>query len=243
MKRKLLLANLVLLGLATALTVHLRREWLEARTREQAVLRQSIRPVAPPPIGALPPAEPVRAAGYAEIAQKTLFSKDRNPDVIVEVPAPPPPKPMPPLPVFHGLLNLGDGATAILSEKPGAEHRDFRPGEQVGEFKLVAVNNDEIVLEWEGKTITKKVDDMIDRTPPPAAPSASAASAPATAARAITVTPPPPAQAAPGGDLGGRGISACQKGDTSPAGTVADGMRKVIKNNPFGASCYWEPLK
>jgi len=240
LKRKLLIANLVLLGLATTLTVHLRREWLEARTREQAVLRQQIRPVPPPPIGALPAAEPVRAAGYADIAQKTLFSKDRNPDVIVEVPAPPPPKPMPPLPVFHGLLNLGDGATAILSERPGAEHRDFRPGDLVGEFKLVAVNNEEIVLEWEGKTITKKVDDMIDRTAAPAAPAAAAS---ATAARAVELTPPPPAQAAPGEDLGGRGISACQKGDTSPAGTTANGMRKVIKNNPFGASCYWEPVK
>jgi hypothetical protein len=241
LKRKLLIANLVLLGLAATLAVHLRREWLEARTREQVVLQQRIKPVPPPPIGALPAGDPVRAAGYADIAQKTLFSKDRNPDVIVEVPAPPPPKPMPPLPVFHGLLNLGDGATAILSEKPGAEHRDFRPGELVGEFKLVAVNNEEIVLEWEGKTITKKVDDMIDRTPAPA-PHAAAA-APATAARAIEVTPPPPAHAAPGDDLGGRGISACQKGDTSPAGTVTDGMRKVIKNNPFGASCYWEPVK
>ena len=240
MKRKLLIANVLLLGLAAGVAVHLRRDWLEARSREQAVLAQRIRPVPPPPIGALPAAEPVRAAGYAEIAQKTLFSKDRNPDVIVEVPAPPPPKPMPPLPVFHGLLNLGDGATAILSEKPGAQHRDFRPGEQVGEFKLVAVNNEEIVLEWEGKTITKKVDDMIDRTPPPPAP---AASAPATAARSVSVAPSSPAQAAPGEDLGGRGINACQKGDTSPAGTVAGGMRKVIKNNPFGASCYWEPVK
>jgi hypothetical protein len=59
----------------------------------------------------------------------------------------------------------------------------------------------------------------------------------------VELTPPPPAQAAPGEDLGGRGISACQKGDTSPAGTTANGMRKVIKNNPFGASCYWEPVK
>jgi len=240
LKRKLLIANVVLLGLAAVLTVHLRREWLEAHVREQAVLRQRIKPVPPPPIGALPAAEPVRAAGYADIAQKMLFSKDRNPNVAVEVPAPPPPKPMPPLPVFHGLLNLGDGATAILSERPGAEHRDFRPGEQVGEFKLVAVNSEEIVLEWDGKTITRKVDDLIDRTPPPAP---AASSAPATAARALSLTPAPPAQAAPGEELGHRGVSACQKGDTSPAGTIANGMRKVTLNNPFGATCYWEPVK
>jgi hypothetical protein len=240
LKRKLLIANLVLLGLAAAITVHLRREWLEANARQQAVLEQRIRPVPPPPIGALPAAEPVRAAGYADIAQKMLFTKDRNPNVAVEVPAPPPPKPMPPLPVFHGILNLGDGTTAILSEKPGAQHRDFRPGEQVGAFKLVAVDTEEIVLEWDGQTITRKVDDLIDRTPPQAA---AAPATPTTAARDVSATPAPPAKAAPGEELGHRGVSACQKGDTSPAGTVADGMRKVMMNNPFGATCYWEPVK
>ena len=241
MKRKLLIANLVLLGLGAALSFHLRQEWLEARAREKTVLKQRIKPVPPPPISPLARPEPVKAATYADIAQKTLFSKDRNPNVVVEVPAPPPPKPMPPLPLFHGLLNLGDGATAILSEKPGAQHRDFRPGEQVGEFTLVAINTEEIVLEWEGKTITKKVDDLIDHAPPPPPPAQAAQSA--AAKPTVAAAPPPPAQAAPGADLGGRGISACQKGDSSPAGTTANGMRKVIKSNPFGSSCFWEPIK
>jgi hypothetical protein len=239
LKRKLLLLNLGLAILIAAVVVHLRREWMESRAREWVVLQQRIKPAPAPPVIPLPPAETVKAASYRDIAEKMLFSKDRNPTVIVEAPAPPPPKPMPPLPVFHGVLNLGDGPTAIMSEKPGAAHRDFRPGDQVGAFKLVALDADEIVLEWDGKTITKKVEELIDHSaPPPPAPAKVVAVA---APPAEQPAPPKSAPAAPGVDLGGRGIRACQPGDSSPAGTVADGMRKVIKSTPFGKNCYWEP--
>jgi len=239
LKRKLLLLNFVLLVLIAATAIHLRSQWVEARIREHAVLRQRIKPAPAPPLTPLPAAEAIKAATYSDIAEKMLFSKDRNPTVTIEAPAPPPPKPMPPLPIFHGLLNLGDGPTAIMSEQPGAEHRDFRPGDQVGAFKLVAVDTEEIVLEWEGTTITKKVDELIDRSaPPPPAPAKVAAAATPPPAKA---PPPKTAPATPGVDLGGRGIKACQPGDSSPPGTVADGMRKVIKSTPFGRNCYWEP--
>ena len=240
MKRKLLLANLALLALSAVGGVHLRREWTEARAREWAVLRKHMPPPPPLPITPLPTIEPVKAAGYSDIAQKMLFSKDRNPVVVVELPPPPKAVPMPALPLFHGVVNLGDGPMAIMSEGPRGPHRDYQPGDKVGAFKLVAVNNEELVLEWEGQTITKKVDEILDRnTAAPPAPGQVAAVA------AAPPPPPPPvtkAAAAPGGDLSG-GIKACQPGDTSPAGTVADGMRKVIKPTPFGARCFWESEK
>lgn len=238
MKRKLLIANLALLGLSVALGVHVRNAWLEARAREQTVLRRSIKPLAPPPMAPLPGPKAVQATGYIDIAQKDLFSKDRNPTVVVEPPAPPKPKPMPPLPLFHGLVDLGDGPLAIMSNGPKAPHRDYQPGDKVGEFKLVSVNSEDIVLEWEGQTITKKVDEMLDRTvaPAPASPAvAAAAQAPPP------VKPLPAGEAKPGADLG-RGMRACQAGDSSADGTIADGMRKVIKNTPFGSRCYWESV-
>jgi hypothetical protein len=241
LKRKLLLLNLVLIGVTVAAGVQLRRQWLEAGAHEEALLQKRIPPAPPPPVKALPAADAVRPAGYLEIAQKMLFSKDRNPTVVVEPVKAPPPKPMPPLPVFHGLLNLGDGLTAILSEKAGAQHRDFRPGEKVGEYKLVAFNDQEIVLEWDGKTITKKVDELADRTAPsPPPPSPSAAATPAAAPPPAPVQPAQPVQAGPGRDMG-RGISACLPGDTSPNGTTAGGMRKTLRDGLFGKTCYWEP--
>jgi hypothetical protein len=239
-KRKLLLANLALLALTAAGVVHLRTQWIEARAREQAVLRKRIQPAPAPPLPPLPATETVKAARYNDIAQKMLFSKDRNPVVVVESPPAPKPVPMPALPLFHGVLNLGDGPMAIMSEGPKGPHRDYQPGDKVGAFKLVAVNNEELVLEWEGQTITKRLDEILDRST--AAPGAQqvAAVAPTTPVAAKPLVAPAPA--APGADLSA-GVKACQPGDTSPAGTVTDGMRKVVKATPFGNKCYWESEK
>jgi hypothetical protein len=236
LKRKLLLANILLLGLSSALVVHLRQQWLEDEAREEALLRQRLRAVSPPPLAPIRAAQPVKAAGYIDIAQKMLFSKDRNPVVVVEPPAPPPPKPMPPLPLFHGLVDLGDGPEAIMSENPKAQHRDYRPGDQIGPFKLIDVNSEEVTFGWDDKTITKKVDELLDRTIQQAPPAP------------VTTTAAPPVQVdavgkpAPGADFG-RGMRGCQAGDTSPAGTVAEGWVKVLKATPFGTHCYWEQAK
>ena len=83
-KRKLLWANVALLAISAAVAVHVRREWSETRARQQAVLSKRVRPLPPPPVAPVPVVEPVKAAGYSDIAQKMLFSKDRNPVVVVE---------------------------------------------------------------------------------------------------------------------------------------------------------------
>src|SRR6202035_3233990 len=98
---------------------------------------QRLKPVPPPPITNPPAAEPVRAAGYIDIAQKDLFSKDRNPTVVVEAAPAPAKPPMPKLPLFHGLVDLGDGPMAIMSDGAKAPHRDYQPGDKVGAFTLV----------------------------------------------------------------------------------------------------------
>ena len=38
---------------------------------------------------------------------------------------------MPPLPIFHGVLDLGEGPMAIMSEGPKGAHRDYQPGTNV----------------------------------------------------------------------------------------------------------------
>jgi hypothetical protein len=228
----------VLVVLIAASIWRFRQVWMHAQEREQALMRQALKPVPPPPMGRLAPAQPVLPASYLEVAQKMLFSKDRNPDILVETAPPPQPKPMPALPRFHGVMNLGDGPSAILSEKADSQHREYRPGQSIGEFKLLAVTNREIVLEWDGKPITKLLEEMIDRSPPAGTPQAAARS---------QEPPPPPKPAAsakpgPGVDVG-RGFRACQPGDTSPPGTVMDGVRKVVSETPFGTSCRWEQVQ
>ncbi len=242
MRQRLLLLNLVLGAAICGAGWQLRRDWLAAREREQATARQTVKPQPPPPLGITKPAKPVAATAYNDIAQKMLFSKDRNPNVVVEVQAPAA-KPMPPLPLLHGVLYLGDTATAILSGGKGNPGQvGVHPGEIFGEFKLLDVSNDEIALEWDGQVINKRVDEMMVQGPAPTVEDSRPArtATPATAPK--SAPPQPKGEAAPGVDIGA-GLSACQPGDTSPAGTIVGNKRKVVSQSPFGESCRWEPLK
>ncbi len=236
MKKKLVLLDLVLLALVVVLGERVRQRWLEARKRDAAVFGQPLKQLPPPPYSTLAPVPPMTAAAYNEVAQQMLFSADRNPTVIVEVA---PPAPMPKLPAYYGLINLGAGPFAIMSAKPGDEHKHVRFGENIGEFKLVSVGREQIVLEWRGEKVVRKVAELVDRTeeasaPPPPAPAAPKPTAASTIA--------PEKKRGPGIDVGAS-HRACQPGDTSPAGTVTDGYRKVERDSPFGKVCQWELVK
>ena len=235
MKRKLLILNLGLAALLAYAGFALRQAWLAEKEREATELNRALKPAAPPPFTPLAVAPPVAPAGYAAIAQETLFDRSRNPNVPVDVPAPPPPKPMPPLPLYHGQMNIGAGPMASLSEKPNSAGVFLHPGETIGQFKLVDVTSEEITLEWEGKTIRKNVDELLDRS----------AQAPAPAPAAPAPAPPQPAAAksatGPGADTGA-GFKRCEPNDSTPAGTVVDGYRKVVSPTPFGEACRWDPV-
>jgi hypothetical protein len=238
MSRKLLALDAVLAAVLIWAGVQFRAQWRASRTHVSSVLNKTVPPVAPPPLTPLPVPAAVMPAGYKDIAMKDLFDKSRNPDVVIIPPPPPPPKPMPPLPVFHGYMNL-DGPTAILSMTTTSAHEAIRPGETIGQFKLLSVNAEEIVLEWDGKEIHKLVDDLTNNSAGPQAADNARTSAAAPAA------PPPQAaevRAGPGADTQ-FGIRTCVPNDSTPPGTVQDGYRKVIKPTPFGNSCYWEPAR
>jgi hypothetical protein len=239
LKRKLILLNLALAGLIGAAAWQLRIQWLAAKQHEKDVLSVKVKPGAPPMYVAPPPAQPVVPAQYLDVANKDLFSKDRNPNVVVEPPPPPPPpKPMPALPLVKGILNI-DGITAIMSESGKAAQKEIRPGEQIGEFKLLAINNQEIVLEWEGQEVRRKLEEVMDHTIPEPAPAPAAntpAAAPAQNKPALQV------KAGPGQDIGA-GRKACVPGDTTAVGTVVDGLKKVTWSTPFGEGCAWETPK
>lgn len=237
MTRKLHLLNLALAALLALTGWQIRQRWLEAREREKRVLGrppEAAAPVAEPPLK-LP--EPAPAASYLEVAQRFLFSRDRNPEVIIEVAAP---KPMPPLPVAHGILDLGSGPTAILSDRPGQAQRAYRVGDRIGEFTLADITASELAFVWEGKEIRKKLEEL----KPPETPPAAEAPAPAAAKAktAVVATSTTVASGPSDIDMGG-GIRACRQGDTSPPGTVANGYKKVVSQTPFGQVCRWEPVK
>jgi hypothetical protein len=243
--KRLVVWNFLLAVCATAGIYELRRQWIETQAQEQAVLLR--KPAAAKVEVPNPPARPTpfQATSYADVSQKDLFAKDRNPNVEIPVPPPPPPPPpMPALPKVYGVLGLPSGPVAIMSDKPGAAQKKVRVGENIGDFKIAKLDSQHITLLWNDKTVEKSIDELLDRTAVPAAaaeaPRAAAPAAPTTVAPA---GPPVPPQF--GIEIGapGNSVRACKSDDTSPAGTVLEGYRKSIENTPFGQACRWLQTK
>jgi len=245
--RKVILLNAVLLALSGLLFWTLRMKWIETRKHEQAVLHSS--PQArdmplPPPI---PMPKPVAAADYSEIAQKTLFAKDRNPNVPIEPPpAPPPlppPPPMPDLPAYYGEMNFGD--PVVLLRLPKEAQKSYHAGDKVGPFQLVSFSREKVVFDWNGKLVERTPDELREKEPAKES-AAAAPQAPAPqpsnnggSARSISGSSEKKLSDLLGKD-NGLGIRQCVAGDKSPPGTIVDGYKKVITTNMFGETCMWQ---
>ena len=244
MNRKIVALNFVLLALLGTLGWMLREHWRQTRAQQLATLAKPPNAktlIAPP--SPVPP-EPAVPANYIEVAQKTLFSKDRNPNVVIEVAPLPPPKaeePVPPRPVYYGQMGLGEPVAFLSAEKVG--QKGFHAGESVGPFKLVAFNRDTITLEWHGKTLDYPLAELKPKEPLPVpsaalAPAPQRSSSPAVMGAAGVADDKNPVVGQQNGEL-----RQCVPGDQSPAGTVKDGYKKFVVPGPFGPSCHWEPVK
>lgn len=247
MNRKILALNLGLLALLGTLGWMLRAHWMEARARHLATLAKNPKGtvlLAPPSPA---PPEPAVAGSYLEVAQKMLFSKDRNPNVIIEPPPPPPPKPPeeppPPRPEYYGQMGLFGEPVVLLGVEKGGQ-KGFRPGDKVGPFTLVAFTNETITLEWKGKTLEYRLADLKPKDAVTAqAPAPRVAAKPASSSSVIGGSDDKAAAAAP--ELGAQvgETRTCVPGDNSPSGTVKNGYRKSSFTGPFGPVCSWEPIR
>jgi hypothetical protein len=267
MSRKFIVLHFVLLALAGVLVWQLRVRWLDAEAKQREILARKVaakKPLAP----ALPSAPaPAAPAEYLDVAQRTLFSKDRNPNVVVEPPKPTPEPPMPALPHYHGQMGFGD-PVAFLSVNSGAQ-KGYHAGENVGDFKLAGFDSDMIAFEWHGKKVEKKLEELVAKdVAPPAAPSSGQPGAQPNAAAAARNGAPEVRSTAPvmtiiapssgssgnvvsasgnmpsaiGPEIGG-GLRGCVPTDDSPAGTVLSGFKKNVVKSMFGEICRWEPAK
>jgi hypothetical protein len=233
LKRKLIFLNLLLAGLTIAAGWKLREQYLADQQLTAKVRKNPVKPPPPAPVAATPKPDPFTSVTYADVAQKNLFAKDRNPNVIVDVVAPPPPKKMPPLPILFGVMGLPSGMTALMAEKADAKTHGVHVGDTVGAFKVVAITQQTLSFEWDGKRIDKKVEELVDRPTPP-----QEAAGPVNAANVAPNAPAPPPDPKKQVTIG-ENVKACQPGDTSPAGTVVDGYRKIKEPTPFGDACRW----
>jgi hypothetical protein len=248
-KTGLLLTSLVLCACLGAVIWMGAAQWRQSETQRRAIATATPKLTPVPPPAAPPPAEPT-AVVYADVAEKNLFSKDRNPNVVIEQ-KPVEEKKMPPLPSLYGVMGMPSGAQALMSENRGDSGHPVRAGETIGEFKVLALDTQNITFGWNGKEISRKVDDLIDRSGPPAGQGPAVAAAPA--ARANTPAPAPPPPAAPSVHTARHGSIQvgtsqepaynCFGDDNSPAGTVDEGFRKTVLPSPFGSLCKWVAVR
>jgi len=246
LKPKLIAVNLLLAAALGVIFWQGRVELRQARAKQGEILNSGVKPVIAPTPAPAAKLEPAQPAKYAEVATKNLFSKDRNPDVVIDPPKIEAPKPMPPLPIVYGVLGLPSGARAIMSEKKGSASRPVRSGDTIGEFKIVALDTKNVVFDWDGKQISKNVDDLIDRS---GSTTAAAGQGPSAPPGPAVAPPPPPVKSAaplgPGPASTGGADRPCVQGDAAPDGTVVDGYRKFAgAPGPFGPiGCHWSPVK
>jgi hypothetical protein len=125
----------------------------------------------------------VAPAEYIDVAGKMLFSKDRNPTVVVEPPKPAPEPVMPALPSYHGQMAIGE-PVILLSPSANAAQRGYHAGDLVGDFKLVSFDENRVAFEWKGKNVERKIEELrpketvaqagVKAAPPAAVPAAAA---------------------------------------------------------------------
>jgi len=247
MKQRAVLINLLLLAVGAWCAWQIRLNYLEARERERKFLSERAKGVPVAPYATVAAGAPAQPSTFADIALRTLFAKDRNPNVIVEPPPPPPPPPpVPPFPRAYGVIDIGEGPMVFLGQADGKQ-RPYKRGDIVGPWKIMAIVDDRITLEWteQNKTFEKTLDELRDRTGGGAAAQAANNSAPPPADAVITqrietAKTEGPVNA-PGPSSGQSKL--CNPGDTSPAGAVVDGYRKVVIKTPFGEVCRWDPVQ
>jgi len=241
------LLNLALLALAGALVWTLRTNWLAAKARERAVLQRKVaaRAVLPPP--ALPAVKAVAPAEYIDVAGKMLFSKDRNPTVVVEPPKPAPEPVMPALPNYHGQMTIGE-PVILLSVSANAAQRSYHAGDQIGDFKLVSFDENHVAFEWKGKNVERKPEQLRPKETVAQAGAQSGAQSAASSSASTTAATPVrpvasldhPAPAAPAASLNSASASTTPppaKGVTSLSNT-ASGDKSASPGDTSGDSTF-----
>ncbi len=249
MTRKWILLNLLLIALAASLVYLLRQHYREAQAHERAIFERAAQAKAVPPPPPLTPPAPVTAMQYFDVAQRNLFSSDRNPNVIIPPPPPPPAeKPMPALPAYFGQIGIGE-PTVLLKPGPNDPQKRYHVGEKIGPFELVSFDQEKIKFKWNDKDVERRLSELTPKEAPPDLTQSVAAAPPQTPSgpRISTIGPSssdsssrPDSQV--GADIGG-GFRACVTGDNSPSGTVVNGYRKAVTKSMMGNSCKWEPVQ
>lgn len=158
MRKKLLLLNALLLGALILGAAELYRDYLAAQDRYELMDRFTD-PRQPPDFP--PPSDPraVRQADYMPIVDRLLFYPDRNPVVVVEAPEVQEVA-RPDLPILSGLVDFGDGLSALMSPRPGVRPEWIKIGDKVGQYVFNGLDGEKVKLAWNEDEIVVAQDEL-----------------------------------------------------------------------------------
>ena len=246
MSRKLLLINVMLLGLLILGVTELVRQ---ARGAQQRYALLDLIPPKEAPAYPAPASPPrVRQRDYMPVVDRLLFSQDRNPVVEVEVPAVEIEQ-RPALPLLVGLMDLGDGPIAMMAASANGTPRPVVVGEKVGDFTFVAAQGETLTLEWKGQQFEATEAELngADGAEPNPKPRVQArASGRRRAAKSSTrLDSDRPKSVSTkyyiGPALSGQdGRRSADPADGVADGTESDGYTRRVHQTPFGAQHWWE---
>jgi hypothetical protein len=248
MSRKLLLINVMLLGLlilGVAEFVH----QVQGAQQRYALLRDPM-PAKEAPVYPAPASPPrVRQRDYLPVVDRLLFSQDRNPVVEVEVPPPAEVEQRPGLPLLVGLMDLGSGPIAMMAATAKGTPRAVGIGEKVGEFTFLAAQGDTLTLEWKGQQFEATEAELTGAN------GAEPGSKSRVQKRKAPRRPAPKSSTQLGSDksksvstkhyigppLSGQvGRRSADPSDGVADGTESDGFTRRVHQTPFGAQHWWE---
>jgi hypothetical protein len=146
MVRRLILINLLLLLVAVAGVVKLRRAAIAFSTehRVDKIQPESEKPL-PKAAEALVTASPKE---WTEIASRNPFSFDRN-DVPVVAVAPAVEQPKRPKPVLFGTMMLGKERIALMSPSGNRVSVPLKVGETLDEWTIVDIQDKSVTVKWQ----------------------------------------------------------------------------------------------
>jgi hypothetical protein len=252
MNRRWILLNVALIALAGLLGWMLRQHWIQARAHEREIFDRAAHARTVLPLPPIAPPGSVAATQYLDVATRMLFASDRNPNVVIVAPPPPPPAPpMPALPAYFGQMHFNE-PTVVLST-PSNPQKSYHAGEKIGPFEIVSFDREKIAFKWENKTVEKKLSDLMAKEAPPQIVEQDPTKFPPQAQSQAQARPQAQSLGGASSDLGNKpdstlgvdmvdGKRGCVSEDKSPAGTIVNGMKKVMPRTLMGFGCYWEPV-
>ncbi len=199
-------------------------------------------------------AAPEEMLAINEIAAKNLFSADRN----NEIPEPEagPPAPPPPEPIVLGTLKLGADYEALMSEDESSRRgvRRAKVGDLVGEYRVVEIRSESVVIEYEGQRTTLDIHQL--------APSARRTATPARTARSSRPGRPAAPVVVGTGEAAARTPASGRASGTGQPGAAPRGreirvpnqdsytrvfiegnQRRIERQTPFGIQTSYSPLQ